>query len=68
VRYKKGSEALYGSLWCSPSARDLLDSAGRQHDAICLEIAGQSETWKMRNVRNNGPSPAGEETDGSRLP
>jgi hypothetical protein len=31
-------------------------------------IAGQSETWEMRKVRNNGASPAGEETDGSRLP
>jgi hypothetical protein len=68
VRYKKGSEALYGSLWCSPSVLDLLDSAVAAARRDLPGNRGQSETWKMCKVRNNGPALAGEETDGSRLP
>jgi hypothetical protein len=37
-------------------------------EAAPAEIAGQSEIREMPKVRNNGPVPAGEETDGSRLP
>jgi hypothetical protein len=40
----------------------------REHDAICPDISGQSETWEMRKVRGDGSALWGEETDGSRLP
>jgi hypothetical protein len=54
-------------LWCLPSGLDLPDQRERQRGAICLEIAGQSETWECARSATNGLAPAGEETDGSRL-
>jgi len=47
-------------------ARFWTSAESGKHDAICPGNRRPTQTWEMRNVRDNGLIAAGEETDGSR--